>query len=120
MNELLIGYNRDDYGYQPPFYGDPLSANLGIVNANRNKETSGGALIGGNNGIDYTGDYGLYAVPQNTYEISDCVDWEHGRHSFKFGATGILRNMEYFRPIAGKGYFNFGNGDFTGFPPRRC
>ncbi|MGB7133971.1 MAG: TonB-dependent receptor, partial [Acidobacteriaceae bacterium] len=116
VNELLIGYNRDDYGYQPPFYGDALSAGLGIVNANRNIETSGGALIGGNNGIDYTGDYGLYAVPQNTYEINDSVDWERGRHSLKFGATGILRNMEYFRPISGKGYFNFGNGDFTGFP----
>jgi hypothetical protein len=116
VNELLLGYNRDDYGYQPPFYGVPLSADLGIVNANRNQETSGGALIGGNAGIDYTGDYGLYAVPQNTYEISDSVDWIHGHHSFKFGATGILRNMEYFRPISGKGYFNFGNGDFTGFP----
>ena len=116
VNELLIGYNRDDYGYQPPFYGVNVSANLGIVNANRNMETTGGALIGGNAGIDYTGDYGLYAVPQNTYEISDSVDWERGNHSFKFGATGILRNIEYFRPISGKGYFNFGNGDFTGFP----
>ena len=116
INELRLGYNRDNYGYQPPFYGDALSAGLGIVNANRNLETSGGALIGGNAGIDYTGDYGLYAVPQNTYEISDNVDLEHGHHSFRFGATGIMRNMEYFRPISGKGYFNFGNGDFTGFP----
>ncbi len=116
VNQLLVGYNRDDFGYQPPFYGDALSAGLGIVNANRNIETSGGALIGGNAGVDYTGDYGLYAIPQNTYEISDSVDWEKGHHSFKFGATGIMRNMEYFRPIAGKGYFNFGNGDFTGFP----
>jgi len=116
VNQLLVGYNRDDFGYQPPFYGDALSASLGIVNANRNLETSGGALIGGNAGVDYTGDYGLYAIPQNTYEISDSVDWEKGHHSFKFGATGIMRNMEYFRPIAGKGYFNFGNGDFTGFP----
>jgi hypothetical protein len=116
VNEARIGYNRDDYGYQPPFYGDALSAGLGIVNANRNQETSGGALIGGNAGIDYTGDYGLYAVPQNTYEVSDAVDWVRGKHTFKFGATGILRDLEYFRPIAGKGYFNFGNGDFTGFP----
>jgi hypothetical protein len=116
VNELRIAYNRDNYGYQPPFYGDPLSANLGIVNANRNQETTGGALIGGNSGIDYTGDYGLYSVPQNTFEIGDNVDLERGHHSLKFGATGILRNTEYFRPIAGKGYFNFGNGDFTGFP----
>lgn len=116
VNQLLIGYNRDDYGYMPPFYGVPVSKNLGIVNANRNIETSGGALIGGNAGIDYTGDYGLYAVPQNTIEVADTVDWQHGRQSLKVGAQGILRNLEYFRPIAGKGYFNFGNGDFTGFP----
>jgi hypothetical protein len=116
INEVRVGYNRDNYGYEPPFYGDALSAGLGIVNANRNIETSGGALIGGNSGIDYTGDYGLYAVPQNTIELSDNVDWDHGKHSFRYGATGILRNLEYFRPIAGKGYFNFGNGDFTGFP----
>ena len=115
VNQLLLGYNRDNYGYQPPFYGDALSASLGIVNANRSMETSGGALIGGNNGIDYTGDYGLYAVPQNTIELNDSVDYTHGNHSFRFGATGILRNTEYFRPISGKGYFNFGNGDFTGF-----
>lgn len=116
VNQLLIAYNRDNYGYQPPFYGDYLSQSLGIVNANRNQETTGGALIGGNAGIDYTGDYGLYAVPQNTIEISDGVDIIRGHHSFRVGATGILRNMEYFRPISGKGYFNFGNGDFTGFP----
>lgn len=116
VNELLLGYNRDDYGYMPPFYGADISKNLGIVNANRNIETSGGALIGGNAGIDYTGDYGLYAVPQNTIELADTLNWQHGHHSIKIGVQGILRNLEYFRPIAGKGYFNFGNGDFTGFP----
>ena len=65
--------------------------------------------------LDYTGDDGLYQVPQNTIELSDTVDWEKGHHSFKFGATGILRNMEYFRPIDSKGFFNFANGDFTGY-----
>ena len=116
VNQFLLGYNRNNYGYQPPFYGQALAASLGIVNANRNLGTSGGALIGGNAGIDYTGDYGLYAVPQNTFELSDSIDYTRGHHSFRIGATGILRNTEFFRPIAGKGYFNFGNGDFTGFP----
>lgn len=118
VNELRLNYNRDNYGYQPPFYGDAVSANLGIVNANRNMETSGGALIGGNGyEIEYTGDYGLYAVPQNNIEVADTVDWEHGNHSFKFGGNWIRRQMEYFRPIAGKGFFNIsGNGgDFTGY-----
>lgn len=116
VNEFLAGYNRDNYGYIPPFYGIPVSAKLGIVNANRNMLTSGGALIGGNAGIDYTGDGGVYIVPQNIYEMSDTLNWQHGRHAFKFGATGIMRNMEYYSPISSKGYFNFGNGDFTGFP----
>jgi hypothetical protein len=118
VNEAHIAYNRDNYGYQPPFYGDPVSAKLGIVNANRNLETSGGALIGGyNTELSYTGDYGLYAVPQNTYEITDTVDWQRGPHSIKLGGTLIRRQVEYFRPIAGKGYFDIsGNGqDFTGY-----
>ena len=118
VNEARIGYNRDNYGYQPPFYGNPVSANLGIVNANRNAETSGGALIGGNGyELEYTGDYGLYAVPQNNIEAADTVDWNKGKNSFKLGGTFIHRQTEYFRPIAGKGFFNIsGNGaDFTGY-----
>lgn len=118
VNEARLGYNRDNYGYQPPFYGDPVSANLGIVNANRNQETSGGALIGGNGyELEYTGDYGLYAVPQNNIQAADTVSWNKGNHSFRFGGNFIHRQTEYFRPIAGKGFFNIsGNGaDFTGY-----
>ena len=71
-------------------------------------------------GMDYTGDYGLYAGPAEYLSSSaTAVDWEKGHHSFKFGATGILRNMEYFRPIAGKGFFDFANGDFTGYADLR-
>lgn len=120
VNEAHLAYNRDNYGYQPPFYGVPVSKDLGIVNANRNQETSGGALIGGyGTEIEYTGDYGLYSVPQNTYELTNTVDWEHGAHSFKFGGTVIRRQVSYFRPIAGKGYFFIGpgTGDFTGYEP---
>ena len=120
VNEARIGYNRDNYGYQPPLYGVPVSANLGIVNANRNLETSGGALIGGsNNEIEYTGDYGLFAVPQNTYEVTDTVNLERGRHSVKLGGQFLRRQISFFRPIAGKGFFFIApNGtDFTGYEP---
>lgn len=120
VNEAHLAYNRDNYGYQPPFYGVPASANLGIVNANRNPETSGGALIGGyGTEIEYTGDYGLYSVPQNTYELTDTVNWQRGANAFKFGGTVIRRQVSYFRPIAGKGYFFIGpgTGDFTGYEP---
>ena len=118
VNEARLAYNRDDYGYQPPFYGTPISANLGIVNANRNAETSGGALIGGNNGqLEYTGDYGLFAVPQNTYELTDTLNLQLGAHSLKVGGTYLRREVAFFRPISGKGFFNIaGNGTgFTGW-----
>ncbi|MFP5237135.1 MAG: carboxypeptidase regulatory-like domain-containing protein [Acidobacteriota bacterium] len=118
VNDAHIAYNRDNYGYTPPMYGDYVSKNLGIVNANINQETSGGALIGGWKGnLEYTGDYGIYAVPQNTYEVNDSVSWNRGQHSFKFGGTLIRRQVEYFNAEEGKGYFQIDQGtvDFTGY-----
>jgi hypothetical protein len=118
VNEAHIAYNRDNYGYTPPFYGAYVSKSLGIVNANINQETSGGALIGGWKGnLEYTGDYGLYAVPQNTYEVTDSVSWNHGNHSIKYGGTFIRRQVEFFNPQNGKGYFQIDQGtvDFTGY-----
>jgi Carboxypeptidase regulatory-like domain len=118
VNQAHIAYNRDNYGYTPPFYGDDVSAKLGIVNANINEETSGGALIGGYRGdLEYTGDYGLYAVPQNTYEVNDSVSWQKGNHTLKFGGTFIRRQVEFFNPQEGKGYFWIDSGtvDFTGY-----
>ena len=99
-------------------YGDYVSKNLGIVNANINQETTGGALIGGWKGdLEYTGDYGLYAVPQNTYEVNDSVSWQQGNHTLKFGGTFIRRQVEFFNPQEGKGYFWIDEGtvDFTGY-----
>ena len=118
VNEAHIAYNRDNYGYTPPMYGDYVSKDLGIVNANINQETTGGALIGGWKGdLEYTGDYGLYSVPQNTYELTDSLSWEKGKHTFKFGGTLMRRQVAYFNPQEGKGYFWIDSGtvDFTGF-----
>lgn len=118
LNEFRAGYNRYTFANVPVFSGVPISADLGIVNANRNVNLGGGALIGGNaNTIDYTGDYGTYKVPENTYEINDAVTWSRGRHNIKVGGSGIRRDVAYFRPISGKGYFNFGNADSTGYTP---
>ena len=118
VNEAHIAYNRDNYGYTPPMFGDYVSKDLGIVNANINAETTGGALIGGWKGnLEYTGDYGLYAVPQNTYEANDSVSYVHNNHTFKFGGTFIRRQVEYFNPQEGKGYFWIDSGtvNFTGY-----
>ena len=117
LNEFRAGYNRYTFTNDPVFSGEPVSANLGIVNANRTVNLGGGALIGGNSNLEYTGDYGRYAVPENTYEINDAVSYTRGRNQFKFGGSAIRREVAFFRPISGKGYFNFGNADFTGYTP---
>jgi hypothetical protein len=118
FNELRLQVNRLSYGYEPPFGDQPISARLGIVNANRDSSLGGGALIGGyNEQLEYTGDYGAYRVPQKTYQIVDSISYTTGRNIFKFGGTVLRRDVELFRPIAGKGYFRiYGNGDFSQCP----
>lgn len=118
FNELRVQGNRLRFGYEPPFGDQSVSSALGIVNANRDSTLGGGALIGGYNGqLEYTGDYGAYRVPERTYQVVDSISYTTGNHTFKFGGTVVRRDVELFRPIAGKGYFRiYGNGDFTQCP----
>lgn len=118
FNEFRIQANRLRYGYEPPFGDQAISASLGIVNANRDSSLGGGALIGGYNGqLEYTGDFGPYRVPQNTYQLVDSIAYATGDHTFKFGGTLLKRNVQLFRPLAGKGDFRmYGNGEFGQCP----
>ena len=118
VNELRAGYSRYTLTNVPVFSNVPISQQLGIVNANRTPQLGGGALIGGfNNEIEFTGDFGTYAVPENIYQINDAVSWAHGRHALKFGGDVIRREVAFFRPIDGKGFFQIGNGTgrYTGY-----
>jgi len=117
FNEFRIQANRIKYGYTPPFFDTPISANLGIPNANRDSSLGGGALIGGYNGqLEYTGDFGPYIIPQDTYQIVDSISYTAGKHIFKFGGTILRRDVALYRPNRGKGYFFLiGNGD-----PSQC
>lgn len=112
LSDFRLGFQRTNFGYLPPYGNVALSANLGIPNANTSPLLGGGALIGGyNSQLEYTGDYGTYTVPQNTYQIAETLSYIRGNHSFKFGANIIRRQVNLFRPLAGKGYFNlWGNG----------
>ena len=106
VNEFRLGYVRSFLGYQPPDGAIPLSANLGIPNANTSPLLGGGALIGNSGSqISYTGDYGDYFVPEDTYQLADNVSWVKGRNTFKFGANLIWRQVNFFNPIAGKGFY---------------
>jgi hypothetical protein len=122
INEFRFAYIRPEYAYINPLQGEPVSANLGIVNANRSPLLGGGALIGGSNTeIAYTGDGGPYSVPEKTYQFADDVIYTRGNHTFKFGANIIHREVDFFQGNDSKGYFviggvNFpGTGRFTGY-----
>ena len=113
INEARLGFIHTSYGYTPPLQNIPFPYNLGIQNANTNAagqldpELGGGALIGGNGSqLEYTGDYGPYLVPQNTWQVTDNLSWVKGKHTFKFGADIIRRQVDFFRPLTGKGFFD--------------
>ena len=112
FSDLRLGFQRTNMGYLPPYSDVPLSKNMGIPNANTSSLLGGGALIGGyNSQLEYTGDYGNYQVPENTFQGAGSLSWAKGNHLFKFGANVIRREVNLFRPKAGKGYFFlWGNG----------
>src|SRR5580704_5760416 len=112
INEMHFGYVRTTYGYTPPFANVPICNNLGIPNCNNSSDLGGIALIGGSNSqIEYTGDYGPYLVPQTSFDWNNSLSWVKGNHTIKMGASIIRRQLNLFRPITGKGFFNLcGNG----------
>jgi hypothetical protein len=111
-SDLRLGFQRTNLGYEPPYANVPRSANLGIPNANTSPLLGGGALIGGyNSQLEYTGDFGNYQVPENTFQGAGSVSWVKGNHLIKFGGNFIRREVNLFRPKAGKGHFDlWGNG----------
>jgi hypothetical protein len=118
INEFRFGYTRPFYGYINPFEGVAFSANLGIVNANRNALLGGGALIGGNNSnLSYTGDGGPYEAPQHSYQYVDSLSYVHGKHAFKFGGQVLFRHVDFAQENDAKGFFSYqGSGsDYTGW-----
>lgn len=112
FSDVRLGFQRTKLGYEPPFASEAVSKNLGIPNANTSSLLGGGALIGGyNSQLEYTGDYGSYTAPQNTYQGAGSLSWAYGSHLIKFGGNFIRRQVNLFRPKAGKGYFFlWGNG----------
>lgn len=119
VNDFRFGYSRPFYAFINPFNNIPQAQQLGIVNANRSPQLGGTPLIGGfNTEIEFSGDGGPFIVPQTSYQFADTLSWTHGKHSFRYGANIIRRDVNFFiSDFRGKGFFNIGpgTGDFTGY-----
>jgi hypothetical protein len=111
-NEFRGGYIRDQYGYDPPLNNTAWCTKFGIVNCYTVMNT-GIALIGAYAGqLEYTGDFGVYLIPQTGFNYNDTVTWVKGRHTVKVGGNILRRDLNLYRPLAGKGDFRMaGNGN---------
>lgn len=104
-NEFRGGYIRDQYGYMPPLNNVAWCTKFGIANCYTVTNT-GIALIGAYaSQIEYTGDFGVYLIPQTGFNVNDAVTWIKGRHTVKIGGNILRRELNLYRPLAGKGYF---------------
>lgn len=119
VNDFRFGYSRPFFAFLNPFSNQAQAQSLGIVNANRTPQLGGTPLIGGfNTEIEFSGDGGPFIVPQSSYQYADTLSWVHGKHSARFGANIIRRDVSFFiSDFRGKGFFNIGpgTGDFTGY-----
>jgi Carboxypeptidase regulatory-like domain len=113
INEFHYGYIKDLLGYQQPNGSIPVAANLGIQNANTSPLLGGMPIIGGWYGnISYVGDGGPYLVIEPTQQFSDAVTWTKGKHTFKFGASIIHRDVNWDQGNNAKGYFWIDDGSY--------
>jgi hypothetical protein len=117
VNEFRLGYNRinshrfqlnsnTDVSSQLTFPGVPFGPNLG-----------GLPQISINDGTATIGSAGFLPAieKQNSYVLSENLNWVHGRHSAKFGAEIRREQFTLFEPSAPRGTLNFAS-DFTDNP----
>jgi hypothetical protein len=117
INEFHYGWIRDLLGYQQPNGSIPTAANIGIQNANTSPLLGGMPIIGGWYGnISYIGDGGPYLVIEPTQQFSDAVSWIKGKHTFKFGASIIHRDVNWDQGNDAKGYFWIDDGNYGAYP----
>lgn len=90
VNELKLGYSSTSFDYWGVNPLPDVVAKLGlqgIRNPSNDPSLAGMPYfeIGGDNGFQGTGSTGYSSQTQNTYQLTDNVSWNRGRHNFKAG-----------------------------------
>ena len=114
LNDLRVSFIRYAVHSTPVDFGQNISDQVGIPNANRgNVETSGLAVIN-INGYNNLGNSTW--IPElsadNTYQVADSLSWIRGKHTIKLGADFRRYQRNFYQSQAAFGQFNF-SGQFT-------
>jgi hypothetical protein len=114
LNDLRFSFIRYAVTSTPDDFGQDISDQVGIPNANRgNEETSGLANIGVNAYSDLGNSYWIPELSaDNTYQLADSVSWIRGKHTIKLGVDYRKYQRNFYQSQAAFGQFNF-NGQFT-------
>jgi Carboxypeptidase regulatory-like domain/TonB dependent receptor len=122
LNDLRFAFIRYGVHSTPVDFGQNISDQVGIPNANRgNEETSGLATINISN-YSNLGNSGW--IPElsadNTYQIADSLSWVKGKHTIKVGVDYRKYQRNFFQSQAAFGQFQFSGQltqDLTGVDP---
>jgi hypothetical protein len=116
INEILLGYNRDNTSSEPYLGSDNvpgIPAKFGIQGVSQANGNYGLP------GIDISGltdlGLGLYipvVMDSNTADIVDNVTKIYGKHTFKGGFEAQFLYYPWYNPFSPRGTFSF--GDYTG------
>jgi Carboxypeptidase regulatory-like domain/TonB-dependent Receptor Plug Domain len=116
INEILLGYNRDNTPNEPYLGKDNVPGIPAMFGIQGISQAPGNY---GLPGIDVSGltdlGLGLYTpviMDSNTTDIQDNVTKIYGKHTFKGGFQTQFLYYPYYNPFAPHGVFSF--GDYTG------
>lgn len=100
VNQAAISYGRYySLSVTPNFAPIYSAANSGLLNLPPGQAAGSFPSTTYSGGVDNTTAEGTYAgwnvKANNTYEASDSVQWEFGKHSFNFGAQVVEQQFNY-------------------------
>src|SRR5262249_11376615 len=108
VNELRLGYTRINSNVLPFFFGENLSEEAGIPGTNLDRGSSGLSAIT-LTGFTALGNSLFLPILKfiNNYQVTDNLNYVHGRHVLKFGVHFLRPQTNHFQSIAPAGRFAF-------------
>ena len=118
LNEARFGFTLNDGTQTLPFDGPKFTNALGLVGIGPSFPFNGLPDVGISNFQDLNTDRGSSTSKNDTWQFTDNVTWNRGRHTLKFGFDyRRIRAVSALGFLSGDNYGNYSfDGTFTGVP----